>query len=296
MTVLAGITIWTAAMITIAALADNRNGARAGLVIALSLVPMPAFVSGSPFAQCLMAFLVLVCLARAVDFVFGRSPAGFARRLLYVFAMFAFADTLVALPRDRCFDWRSGAKMLIALVAIGAVIALWSTAAVFPFWVRYLVRSFLAGVVFVAMAEIMTASVRIVTGIMGVALPPVHDSPQLSLSVSEFWNKRWNLTTGKWLHEYCFKPFARQGVTFALFVTFAASAAMHAYLLIAIDTSAALSWAAFFLAQPLAIVIERKIQIRRLPRPARRLWTIVMFMLLLPLMVHPLLPLFNTSL
>jgi hypothetical protein len=87
-----------------------------------------------------------------------------------------------------------------------------------------------------------------------------------------------------------------QHVIFALFATFGASAALHAYLIGIIDVWAALSWAMFFLAQPVLILIERKLRVRRWPPVGSRAWTITSLSLLLPLLLNPLLPLFNTSL
>ncbi|HVT05119.1 MAG TPA: MBOAT family protein [Thermoanaerobaculia bacterium] len=296
MTGFTGVAIWAAAMFLIAALGGSRIGARVGVLVAVLLLPLPVLVTGVAIRIGLLAFLIAACLARAVDFAFGRAPRGFGARLLYSFAFLAFVDTLLVSRRSRSFDGGSAARIVIAFTVGGTALALWSAPASFPFWVRYPMRCFLGGTVVLAMAEITTGVVRVITGVFGVTLPPVHDAPYRSRTVSEFWNRRWNLATGRWLREYCFMPLARRGVMFALCAAFAASAALHAYLIVFVDPSAALSWAAFFFAQPVLMVLERQLQVRRWSRAAGRAWTMATLLLLFPLLLSPVLPLFKTHL
>mgnify|MGYP001263460096 FL=1 len=296
LTVLTGFAIAGAAMVIVAALGGSRIGARVGVLVAVVLLPLPALVAGVAIPTGFLALVIAASLARAMDFAFGRAPTGFAARLLYSFAFLAMVDTLLVSRRKRSFDRRSATKIIIALVVGGTALTLWSAPASVAFWIRYLMRSFLGGVVVLALAEIVTGVVGIVSGVVGVALPPVHDAPYRSRTVSEFWNRRWNPAAGRWLRESCFLPLAHRGVPFALVATFAASAALHAYLIVVADPWAALSWAGFFLAQPLLIVLERALRVRRWPHVAGQAWTMATLTLLVPLVFSPVLPLFHTSL
>lgn len=58
----------------------------------------------------------------------------------------------------------------------------------------------------------------------------------------------------------------------------------------------ALSWAAFFAAQPPLLLAERQLQVRKWPATFARAWTIATLVVLLPLLVNPVLPLFHTAL
>ena len=296
LTVSAGFALWFGGMVLTAALARNRVGSRVGLLLSASLLPLPALVTGEPLQRGLLAFVIAACLARAVDFAFGRAPNGFGARLTYSFAFLASVDTLNVSSRTRDFDGRSAAQVALAVACGGTAVVLWSASADLAFGVRYIVRCLAAGIMVVAMAETVTGLVCLLTAALGVTVPPVHDAPYRSRGVSEFWSRRWNLATARWLREHCFEPLLPRGGMFALFATFSASAALHAYLIAAVDSRVALSWAAFFLAQPLVILVERHFHVRRWPSSAGRAWTIATLMLLFPLLFNPILRLFGTSL
>lgn len=67
------------------------------------------------------------------------------------------------------------------------------------------------------------------------------------------------LTTGR---RHCFSPLKRRGAVLALTGTFMASAVLHAYVFITVDLIVALTWAAFFLAQPPLLLAERRLRVR----------------------------------
>jgi hypothetical protein len=124
----------------------------------------------------------------------------------------------------------------------------------------------------------------------GRAIPTFSDAPLLSRSLSEFWAKRWNQVVSKILHDRFYKPFAKYGTTVALFASFAASAALHAWLIgIPMGAACAASWAAFFLVQPLLILIERRLRVRRWRPALGWLWTMSALAVVSPLFTEPLL-------
>jgi len=91
------------------------------------------------------------------------------------------------------------------------------------------------------------------------------------------------------LRDRCFTPLSRVSPMFALTASFTVSALIHAYAIgAALGMSAAASWALFFLAQPLAIAVERRIRVRRWPEPAARAWTVGTVIVLSPLFAGPL--------
>lgn len=145
-----------------------------------------------------------------------------------------------------------------------------------------------------ALLECGAASMHVITALLGLTPPPLHDAPYRALTVSEFWGRRWNLTMSSFLREHCFAPLSRRSPVVALFASFAASAAIHAYLAaVALGALAALSWVAFFLAQPLVIATERRLHVRRWPPAAGWVWTVAGLALFSPLFLEPFLWLFE---
>jgi hypothetical protein len=98
-----------------------------------------------------------------------------------------------------------------------------------------------------------------------------------------------------WLKRNCFFPFRRYGAALALAATFAVSAGFHAYLFAFVDWSIALSWASFFLLQPLLLFVEREIRVKSWPTVLARVWVMSTLILLLPLLLSPFLIIFQTS-
>lgn len=296
MTIAVGFSIAVALLVLNAFLGGNRTTARAALILSILLLPLPAFVDGHPLFQGLLAFVLVLVFARAVDSSFGVVPATFASRLGADLAWLAFVDIKVRSRRPPHFN--RGAALHLAAVTTATLmgIAGWRLVASSPFLLRYVLRSACAGVIFVAFAESLSCLVKIVSGALGVELNPVHDEPHRARTVVEFWSRRWNLVAARWFRKHFFMPALSRGVTVALFSMFTVSALMHAYLIVAVDRRAAISWAIFFLAQPFVIMAERRLKVSAWPPAAGRVWTLAVFIALLPLLVKPVLPLFGTSL
>lgn len=296
MTIADGFFIAFALLVLNAFLGGNRTTSRVALILSILLLPLPAFVNSHPVPRGLLAFVLVLIFARAVDSAFGVVPTTFASRLAAAVAWLAFIDIEVRSRRLPHFN--RGAALHLGAAAVAAVVAcgVWPLVASWPFPLRHVLRSVCAGVIFVAFAESLSSLVKIVSGTLGVELNPVHDEPHRSRTVVEFWSRRWNLVAARWFRMHFFAPTLSRGVTVALLSMFTASAVMHAYLIVAIDRRAAISWAMFFLLQPIVIVAERRLGVRAWPPAAGRTWTLAVFVALLPLLVKPVLPLFGTSL
>lgn len=286
-TLLTGFAIWAAAMLGVAALGGTRRGAQVGAFLAACLLPLPLLVDGGS-SRALLAFAVAVGLACAIDFASGPAPAGTAPRLVYIVSFLGLVDTFSPTRRPASLDGRAVARILIASMVAIAASAAWEMSNDFVAPARYLVRYLCAAVLILAAAEIVSHSVRFATSAFGLTVRPVHESPHLSRSVGEFWSRRWNPATARWLRRHSFLPLARRGAVVALFATFAASALLHIYLLsFAADPSALVSWGVFFLAQPVAILTEKRMNVRRWPPVAARVWTFSALLALSPLLFGP---------
>ena len=121
------------------------------------------------------------------------------------------------------------------------------------------------GIGLLAIAEMATACHNLATAPLGLSVPPLFRAPYRSISVTEFWARRWNLAASEALHVFCFRPLSRYGAALALVAAFAASAAGHAFLagLALKGWRPAASCAAFFMVQPVVMIIERRLKVRR---------------------------------
>jgi len=142
-----------------------------------------------------------------------------------------------------------------------------------------------------------TACHTFLTALLGLTVPPWFQSPYRSASVGEFWAKRWNLYSSQILRRQCFAPLARYGAGLALFTAFLVSAIAHV-LFVYVPLGRwriSLMCGAFFLVQPLPIAAERWMKVRRWRPGAGRAWTLTVLAITSPLVVEPMLQIFETS-
>ncbi len=296
MNLITGFALWAFALLAVAALGRTRSRARIGVLIAVALMPLPLMVGGHPMLRAALAFLLTVLLAAAVEFASGRLHKNFGRRLVFTLALHGLIDTFTAQPTPRRFDANAVVRTLVALALAVAALAFWRNTFDWPQVWREFGWTLAAIVLVLAVAELMTSSVRFATRLFGVELRAVHDRPHLSRTVGEFWSKRWNLMTGRWLRTHVFLRLVRRSPLLALLATFTLSAAMHVYLiLVPGDPESWLMWAAFFMAQPLLILAERKLHVRHWTPLAGRAWTIGSLALLSPLLFFPILKLITPA-
>lgn len=139
-------------------------------------------------------------------------------------------------------------------------------------------------------AEMATASHDFLTSLIGINAPSLMRSPILSTSVGEFWTERWNVTTSKLVFRpLFFAPLARYGIVLAMFAAFFASGVAHALLAMMTigNLKLQLAFGVFFLVQPLLILAERGLKVRRWPTSAARVWTLTALAVTSPLFVEP---------
>jgi hypothetical protein len=136
-----------------------------------------------------------------------------------------------------------------------------------------------------------TTGPNFVMAALGINVPPFFQSPYRSVTISEFWGKRWNLPALEFLRRCCFAPLARWGAVFAMFATFAISAVGHALLAFyALGRwKIAVVFGAFFLVQPLLIAAERGLAVRRWRPEAGRAWTLTALAITSPMAIEPML-------
>ena len=284
-----GLAAWCVEFFAIAVLATSRRRARGCLTMALLLLALPVFVAGRSFLEMnvLMVGLLFGAL-RTADFALDGPIRGFGARLVHLVAI---VDTRFIERCPRRFDGRALVRLLAALAAVATAIWLIRAGNTLEGWRRPALRWFAGGLVMVpATFAAVNACIALLGKAAGLAIPPICDAPLLSRSLSEFWAKRWNRVVSKILRERFYRQFSKYGATAALFAAFAGSALLHAWLIgILLGAAAALSWAAFFLAQPLFILAERRLRVRHWRGPWGWLWTLSILTLLSPLFIAPLL-------
>lgn len=93
---------------------------------------------------------------------------------------------------------------------------------------------------------------------IGVDARPLMNQPLASVSVSEFWGKRWNTAFRDLTHRFLFRPLtARWGPHWAIFASFAFSGLVHD-LVISLPARGGYGWPTlFFVVQALALLVER---------------------------------------
>ncbi len=123
----------------------------------------------------------------------------------------------------------------------------------------------------------------------GLQPPVLHDHPILSLSLAEFWGRRWNRVVGHWLFTALYRPVALRGHSaLAVAAAFVGSAIIHLYFTwAAIGFEWSLVMASFFVLQIPLVLLEAALGQRGWPRPLRRAWTVGGLVLTSPLFVAP---------
>jgi alginate O-acetyltransferase complex protein AlgI len=260
---------------------------RVGVLIAGLFLAVPCFVTAPPFLRLLLMGIMCVPFAAATALVLTPPIASIRARLAY---LCSWCGTHQVNQRARGFDAASLLQLVVATAVLDIAVA---AVIVVPDFGRWLpVRWLAGGIMILAFAEMLTACFPLMATAFGLTVPPVMQSPWRSASVSEFWTKRWNLfASEKILRPYFFAPLARRSAALALFAAFAVSGVGHVLLaFIALGRwRISLIWGAFFLVQPLLIVAERRLAVRRWRPTAARAWTLTVLAITSPLFVEPML-------
>ena len=272
----------------IAGLAARPRGARLAFALAVLLLPWPWFVQAPAFVRSAFAIGACWCVIRGADFMLETPPASFGRRLLHLFALI---DTRLVRRETHAIPLRWWGLLLASLAGALASVFAVLVASRMDGAAHFALRWGGGIGIVVAGFEALTVAYRIIAAGLGLHAPRLSHYPLLSQSIAEFWSARWNRVVGKVLRDRVFRPLAHRGPAFALWVTFAVSAAFHAYLagVVLHAWLPALSAAAFFLLQPPLLQAERALRVRRRPRLVRHASTLALLLLPAPLFIEPVL-------
>lgn len=150
-------------------------------------------------------------------------------------------------------------------------------------------QGYLAVIPFWLMLEMAQALLQILWLPTGQLVPHINVQPILTVSLAEFWGRRWNRLFGDWLREICFKPLFRTphlGLPVAFFI----SALIHELLvsvpyLIVYEKSLFGLMIGYFAIQALAISLQRTMTITS--PVARRFYCWVVVIGPAPMVLNP---------
>jgi hypothetical protein len=279
-----GIAAWFADALLVVVLSANPIGARVGVLMAGLFMAIPCFVWTAPLNGLLLAGFMCVPFLAAAGLLIVQPIVGFRARLA---RLCAWSDTYPLQRRARRFDAAALRNLFLATAVFAVAIAIVKT--VSANGLNLPVRWLAGGIGALAIGEMATTGPNFVMAALGINVPPFFQSPYRSVTISEFWGKRWNLAAGEFLRRCCFAPLARCGAVFAMFATFAISAVGHA--LVAFFAlgrwKIAVVFGAFFLVQPLLIAAERRLAVRRWRPEAGRAWTLTALAITSPMVIEP---------
>ena len=279
-----GIAAWFADALLVVVLSANPISARAGVLMAGLFMAVPCFVGTAPLNGLFLAGFMFVPFLAAAGLLMVQPIAGFRARLA---RLCAWSDTYPVQRRARRFDAAALGNLFLATAVFAVAIAIVET--VSANGLDLPVRWLAGGIGALALGEMATTGPNFVMAALGINVPPFFQSPYRSVTISEFWSKRWNRAGGEFLRRCCFAPLARWGAGFAMFATFAVSAVGHALMaFFALGRwKIAVVFGAFFLVQPLLIAAERRLAVRRWRPEAGRAWTLTALTITSPMIIEP---------
>jgi hypothetical protein len=280
-----GIIAWCVDVMLVLVLSGHPIGTRIGVLLAGLFLAVPCLLGAEPLPRALLMCFMGLPFAAAAAFLLAPPIAGFRARLAY---LCSWGGTSPVKQRERNFDATTFLQLFVAAAVLTAAMAIVKAASAHGLLP---VRWFAGGITVLAFAELITAWHNFLTGLMGLTVRSLFQSPYRSASIGEFWTKRWNIAASKLFRKYCFVPVARRGVWLALSVTFVTSAIAHVLLaFMALGRwEISLICGAFFLVQPLLIAAERWMNVQRWRLAAAWAWTLAVLTIVSPLFVEPIL-------
>ncbi len=259
-------------------------------VVSLIALASPLLVSHElPFAR-FMVLMVGVCIfGRTLDLTFRGSSFGFWGRVWMLLTIFDARESQRDAPAldGREVGWLA---LHIGIFVAGLAIA-WALAPQVSGNATWAVRWLGALAVSYGMSESLQSSIVVGYRLGGICFPRVNDFPVVSLTLSEFWGRRWNRTVSKWLYSFAFLPVTRRlGVLWGTGAAFAASTALHFWTAaVPLDWIAGIWMGSFFVIQGLLVALERPLRVSAWPPPLRRTWTLAWLVVTSPLFCEPML-------
>lgn len=272
--------VWTVAFLLSAILPGYLPRRAAWLFPAAGLVLLAAFHDVPAGFRLLASSLLFLYLMKAACLTLGGARLGGVDRAIFA-TVWPGMDAENLAERAPCPDGegRKFARSLtVTLFGLGSVLAI---AIFYPqigaFWAGWLgIGAILCSLHF-GMSGVLTSLLRLA----GRPVKPLFDRPFASVTLSEFWTKRWNLAFVEMDRRLFLPGLVRWfGLRRAVFGVFFISGLLHE---MAISYPAGGGWGgplAYFVLQCLGLVAERRWKIRS------RLWALGWVLLPLPILFH----------
>lgn len=198
-----GIAAWFSDALLVVVLSANPIGARVGVLMAGLFMAIPCFVSTAPLNDLFLAGFMCVPFLAAAGLLIVQPIVGFRARLAH---LCAWSDTYPLQRRARRFDAAALRNLFLATAVFAVAIAIVKT--VSANGLNLPVRWLVGGIGALAIGEMATTGPNFVMAALGINVPPFFQSPYRSVTISEFWGKRWNLPALELLRRCCFAPLA----------------------------------------------------------------------------------------
>jgi hypothetical protein len=174
----------------------------------------------------------------------------------------------------RYLDTRALRGIAIVLFTACLAGAVWLVPASVPGILRIPLRVTVACVMILLLAELNSHLVQLFGSACGVEFAPVHDHPYRTRRITAFWSVRWKRPGTRWFRQHAFLPVRGRSVTLAMLTLVRLSAAVHVYLITSVVSAAWMTmFRAFFIVQPIIMIAERRLHVRRWPTYLCRVWT-----------------------
>jgi hypothetical protein len=279
-----GCVAWLADMALAIACFMHPPLARPGVLLCGLFLAVPCFIDAGPLFRGLLMCLAPLPLLVAAMPLLAPSITDFRPRLYFLMSWFGSRELK---RRPRSFHAAALLQSVAGTLAFAAMVAAVQAIPASGLW--FGPRWLAGGLMIIAFGETATGFHNFLTALLGLTVAGLFKSPVLSRSIGEFWTERWNPGASVFFRRACYEPLARHGRVRALFAAFIVSGIWHLLLAYAVLGRWGMSvvWGAFFFVQPLLILLERRIYVRRWrPAPAR-VWTLSALAVTCPLIVEP---------
>jgi hypothetical protein len=277
----------------------SRAGAGLAVVLGALLLLLPFGIRDAPVLRAALALYLLWSWFKAIDIVrdpVRRSGSFRALQALVIYDLRRDGFARTGLRPELRLGLITSAIGAGALALVALHVALFEGTSL-PTPGRPVLRH-AAGLVFAYFGvEAMLRFFEFVYRCVGLRPPVMHDHPILSLSLAEFWGRRWNRVVGGWLFATFYRPLAARGRrALGTVAAFVASALLHFYFTwAAIGIGWGLWMASFFVLQVPLLWLEERLNQRAWRVPVRHAWTATWMALTSPLFIEPLLAIMSSG-
>jgi hypothetical protein len=239
---------WHLAWIVSGALSSHPNKLVKAISLGIAITNVTRYPFQHPYINGIYQMRSITILMRILEIVqqgptyFERMGMGFSARYC-----FAFHDPRRAVPFPNAKEWdvkfrSSMQRSILGIVSlIGAVIAFHSmkpwleitgSNGIFTKSMKIAARSYMGAGRLWALLIMSESIYSAHLAWFGLQAPKCFNEPFMSMSVTEFYGKRWNQANGRELRDVFYKPLAKRGYrVLAELSVFVASALLHVYLI-----------------------------------------------------------------